>query len=144
MKKKDRNKKLVTNKASIRSNVMEKMLEIYYPINYRDNEKYIDWMGYLITKDNSPTYHHIEKREDLIKKNKDIDATLENGAYLGEKSHQLLHDIEKIDIDLYYSWNHLFLAINKMKCYPVDDTIKMMNRLRQLTEELINEHNKKL
>ena len=127
------------NKASIRKKVMKEMYQIYYDVD----KEYIDWMGYKIDEDNYPTYHHIEKREDLIKENKDIEATIENGAYLGIKSHQMLHDIEKIDKELYYSWNQLFLLINKMKCYPVDDVIKMINRLKDISEQLLEENKSK-
>ena len=127
------------NKASIRKKVMKEMYKIYYDVD----KEYIDWMGYKIDEDNYPTYHHIEKREDLIKENKDIEATIDNGAYLGIKSHQMLHDIEKIDKELYYSWNQLFLLINKMKCYPVDDVIKMINRLKDISEQLLEENKSK-
>ena len=129
------------NKASIRKKIMKKMYEIYY----EENKRYIDWMGFDIDEKNYPTYHHIEKREDLIKENKSIEATIDNGAYLGRQSHQMLHDIEKIDKELYYSWNHLFQVINKMKCYPIDDVLKMIDKLKIISEELIEENrNKKL
>lgn len=127
------------NKASIRKKIMKQMKEIYYP----DDKKYIDWMGYEINEDNYPTYHHIEKRETLKKENKSINPTIENGAYLGNLSHQALHFIEGIDKDLYYSWNHLFLVINKMKCYPVDDVLKMIENLQKLSEEAIDNYNNK-
>ena len=125
------------NKASVRKKIMKEMYQIYYD----ENKKYIDWMGYEINEINYPTYHHIEKREELIKENKDIEATLDNGAYLGIESHQMLHEIEKIDKELYYSWNHLFLVINKMRCYPVDDIIDMINKLKSISEKLIEENN---
>lgn len=127
------------NKASIRKKVMKEMYQIYYDVD----KEYIDWMGYKIDEDNYPTYHHIEKREDLIKENKDIEATIENGAYLGIKSHQMLHDIEKIDKELYYSWNQLFLMVNKMKCYPVDDVINIIKRLKDISEQLLEENKSK-
>ena len=126
------------NKASVRKKIMKEMYQIYY----NENKEYIDWMGYEINDKNYPTYHHIEKREDLKKENKDIEATIENGAYLGIESHQMLHDIEKLDKDLYYSWNHLFLVINKMRCYPIDDVIDIINKLKNRSEELIAESKK--
>ena len=131
--------KKVKNKGTIRKKIMKQMKEIYYT----NSKKYIDWMGYEINENNYPTYHHIEKRENLKKENKDIKATIENGAYLGIESHQMLHDIEKIDKDLYYSWNHLFLVINKMKCYPIDDVLKMIERLQKISEETINNYKSK-
>ena len=71
-------------KNSIKKQVMDKMLEIYYPKENRTKEKYIDWMGYPIDDNNSPTYHHITKAHTLRCNSKDATATLENGAYLGE------------------------------------------------------------
>ena len=127
------------NKASIRKKVMKEMKEIYYP----ENKEYIDWMGYIIDDNNTATYHHIEKIEELRKQGKEIDPTVENGAYLGELSHQKLHDIEKIDKDLYDAWNHLFQVINKMKCYPIDDVFKLIYKLQEKTEDIL-ENNKKL
>lgn len=127
------------NKATIRKKIMKQMKEIYYP----DDKPYIDWMGYEIDEDNYPTYHHIEKREDLKRNGESIDPTLENGAYLGNLSHSALHYIEQIDKELYYSWNHLFLVINKMKCYPIDDVLKMIKNLQRLSEETIEKHNSK-
>ena len=127
------------NKASIRKKVMKQMKEIYYP----EDKPYIDWMGYEINEDNYPTYHHIEKKEDLKRNGESIDPTIENGAYLGNLSHSALHYIEQIDKELYYSWNHLFLVINKMKCYPIDDVLKMIKNLQRLSEETIEKHNSK-
>ena len=128
------------NKATIRQAVMKEMLNIYYPEDCRQGGKYIDWMGYPINEDNYPTYHHIEKREDLKRKGESIDPTVENGAYLGNQSHSALHYIEEIDKDLYYSWNHIFQVINKMKCYPIDDVLKMIKKLQELSEEAIDNH----
>ena len=97
------------NKAKINKLVLQEMKKIYFS----NNHEYVDWMGYRITDDNKPSYHHIEKREDLIKQNKSIEATVSNGAYLGKHSHELLHRIELVDLDLYYSWNYLFQVIRR-------------------------------
>ncbi len=130
-----------TNKGTIRKRVMKEMLDIYYPKEYQSGEKYIDWMGYQIDEENYPSYHHIEKREELKRKGESIDPTVENGAYLGIQSHSALHFIEEIDKDLYYSWNHVFQIINKMKCYPIDDVLKMIKKLQELSEEAIDNYN---
>lgn len=123
------------NKAKMRQLVLQEMREIYYKgvIN-----RY-DWMGYKITDENYPSYHHIVKREELLKEGKSIDATIENGAYLGKKSHEILHEIEKLDPELYICWNDLFLMINKMGIYPIHDVWEMIYHLRTLTEEVLNE-----
>ena len=125
------------NKASIRKKIMKQMKEIYYS----DNKEYIDWMGYYITEDNYPTYHHIIKRESLKKEEKSIEATIENGAYLGKESHEMLHRIELINKELYDAWNNLFLLINKNKCYPSDELLKLIFALRNKTEDIINNDN---
>ena len=122
------------NKAVIRKKVMKEMKEIYY----KDGKEYIDWMGNKLDDKNYPTYHHIEKREDLIKSGKDIEASLENGAYLGIISHQKLHEIEKINIDLYYAWNKLFRLINDKKCYMSDDILSMIDKLNKTGDEILN------
>ena len=118
--------------------VLKKMREIYY----KDISPRIDWMGYQITEDNKPSYHHIVKAETLKKNEEDYDATVENGAYLGKRSHELLHEIEQLDEDLYESWNNVFQVINECKSYPDEDVWKMVYYLRKETEELLVEHKK--
>ena len=90
--------------------ILHTMKEIYYP-NKTNN---YDWMGYLITDLNKPTYHHIIKACELRRDSLSSIATLENGAYLGKLSHEKLHRIENVDIDLYNEWNILFREIKKL------------------------------
>ena len=123
----------------LNNEILKQMKKIYYP----KGKEYIDWMGFKITEENKPSYHHIKKAEDLKKENESADATIENGAYLGKKSHEMLHRIEVIDKDLYDAWNHLFLLINKMKCYPIDDVLKIMNELKEKSIELLDNDNVK-
>lgn len=126
------------NCAKQRQLILKKMKYIYY----KDISKRIDWMGYLITEDNKPSYHHIIKKEELKRINESIDATVENGAYLGKRSHEMLHKIEIIDHELYECWNDLFLIINRMNIYPIKDVWNMVFKLRDLSEKTINEHKK--
>lgn len=128
-------------KNTIRKQVMEEMLNIYYPIEYRNSEKYIDWMGYTIDDENSPTYHHITKASTLRSQSKDSKATLNNGAILGDLSHQSLHIIEKIDPNLYDLWNNIFILINKSKKYPSDDILDIISKLQKVSEEIIDNYN---
>ena len=118
--------------------ILKKMRTIYY----KDISPRYDWMGYLITEDNKPSYHHIVKAEELKKNEESYDATVENGAYLGKRSHELLHMIEQLDDDLYESWNNIFQVINEGKQYPNEDMWKMVYYLRKQTEELIDKHKK--
>ena len=114
------------------SEITRKMKSIYYS----DNNEYLDWMGFKITNDNYPSYHHIIKAEDLRKNDEDYIPTVSNGAYLGKKSHELLHRIEKLDKELYDSWNDLFLIINRMGIYPIDDVWKMVFELQEKSLEI--------
>ena len=127
-------------KIKINKEVLQKMEDIYYS----EGKDYLDWMGFKITDVNKPSYHHIEKAEDLRNKNESDIATIENGAYLGKKSHELLHKIEYLDKDLYDSWNYIFSVINKMKVYPIEDIWKMIAELQIKTFNVVNSKTKVL
>ena len=74
----------------INNEILKQMRKIYY----EKGKTYLDWMGFKLTEENKPSYHHIIKAETLRKSNGSDIATIENGAYLGKKSHELLHKIE--------------------------------------------------
>ena len=119
---------------------LHQMKKIYYPLG----KEYIDWMGFRITEENKPSYHHIEKAEDLRRKHESDIATVENGAYLGKKSHELLHKIEKIDKNIYIMWNQLFQIINETKQYPSDDLLIEVYTLQSLSIDLCKKNKKTL
>lgn len=123
----------------LNNEVLKQMKKIYY----LENKEYLDWMGFKITDINKPSYHHINKAEDLKKNNESYFATIENGAYLGKKSHELLHKIESMDKDLYDSWNYIFLVINRSKMYPIDDIWNIIFNLQEKTVNLNNNKVKK-
>lgn len=123
----------------INNEILKEMKKIYYPKGY----PYLDWMGFKIDDINKPSYHHIEKAENLRNNNESDIATIDNGAYLGKKSHELLHKIEVLDKDLYDSWNYLFLLINKMKTYPIDDVWDLVYELKDKSLNLVNKEKKK-
>ena len=116
----------------LNNDVLKRMKKIYYP----EGVEYIDWMGFRITEENKPSYHHIVKKEDLKKEHENYDATVDNGAYLGKKSHELLHKIEVRDISLYEMWNDLFVLINKSKSYPSESTLNMIYDLKDKSLQL--------
>jgi len=124
------------NKAKQRQLILKEMKNIFYS----NNSNRVDWMGFPITEDNKPSYHHIVKREELLSRNEPIDATVENGAYLGKRSHEMLHTIELIDYDLYMCWNDLFLIINRMGINPIDDVWSMVYNLQSSSINTINEY----
>ena len=108
-------------KKSKNNEISKVMKEIYYKDMQIGDSKYLDWMGFEINYENKPSYHHIvkyshQKSEKLVEK-----TTIENGAYLGEYSHIALHQIEKMNIKLYNSWNELFREIIKLGKYPTED-----------------------
>ena len=100
-------------------------------------------MGNLITDENKPSYHHIEKAENLRKKSESDIATLDNGAYLGKVSHEQLHRIEILDIELYNEWNNLFRIINDTKTYISDELWEKIFELKELTIKIDNKSKKK-
>ncbi|MCR5223783.1 MAG: hypothetical protein K6C11_01405 [Bacilli bacterium] len=116
--------------------VLKDMRAIYY----KNAVNRVDWMGYLITEDNKPSYHHIVKKEVLINNGISCAPTVENGAYLGTRSHELLHQLELIDHDLYECWNDLFLMINKMRIYPIPDVWDMVYHLQDLTVKALSNY----
>lgn len=120
--------------------VLHQMRKIYFSLG----KEYIDWMGFRITEENCPSYHHIEKAETLRKKHESDVATVENGAYLGKKSHELLHKIESLDKELYIMWNQLFRIINESKKYPSDDLLIEVYTLQNLSKDLCKKNNKTL
>lgn len=120
--------------------VLHKMKEIFYEKKTNN----LDWMGNLITEKNKPSYHHIEKAEELRKNNESDIATIDNGAYLGKISHEQLHRIELLDLDLYIAWNELFREINNKKTYITEDLWKRIFELKEITDKIDKKNNKKL
>ena len=127
-------------KNEIHRYVLKEMKGIFYPKGAR----YIDWMGYPITNENKPSYHHIKKVEELKRDNYDSKATVENGAILGKRSHEILHHLEYEDYELYECWNYLFRVINDMRTYPIDDVWCMVNKLKNRTNDVLNSKGKTL
>ena len=125
---------MVISEAKIKKIILKSMINIFY----EDRKPRVDWMGYQITKKNFPTYHHIIKKTTLRSNNKSSSATVDNGAYLGKKSHDMLHVIEQVDHDLYECWNDLFIMINRMRIHPIDDVWGMVNQLKTRSEEVLN------
>lgn len=114
--------------------VLQEMRSYFYP----KGSEYIDWMGYKITNENKPSYHHIEKACSLRRQNKSDAATVDNGAYLGKISHEVLGIVENQDPELYEAWNYLFMVINNMRIYPIDDVWKMVMSLQEKTEAIVS------
>lgn len=81
-----------------------KMVELYETYKY-------DWMNFLIG-DDQLTFHHIKKIED------GGPTTIDNGALLTNRAHSYLHNIERIDKEIYLKINLILKEINKQKKAP--------------------------
>ena len=121
----------MSRKSECDKKALREMIDIFYPNDMLENETCYDWMGYEINEANFLTYHHITKAATLRSNNISDDATLDNGACLGNLSHSALHFIEKLDKELYDLWNDVFLLINKTRKLPDGE---MMERIRVLQE----------
>ena len=58
--------------------VLEIMRREYYQKDTRISTPHLDWMGYEIDNENSPSYHHITKASTLNSKQLDSSATIES------------------------------------------------------------------
>ena len=109
------------NSSKTNKKVLNELALYFYPNSNLNNSTYLDFMGAEFNSFNTPTIHHIVKASTLREKNENDAATIDNAAILGDISHQLLHQIELIDKDLYDEWNDLFLRINQSRKEFYDD-----------------------
>lgn len=128
--------------------ILKQMRKVYYG-NIRALSPHLDFMGFEIDERNFPTYHHIMKASDLKRNNLDYKATFDNGAYLGDLSHNSLHEIiEKNDLELYDEWNNLFLKIiSKRDVFDKEiqlERLKLQKRSIELANRVANQKKKKL
>ena len=76
----------------------------------------MDWMNFALTKDNPYTFHHIHE------KHNGGDRSIDNGAILTRKAHDLLNMLEKFCPDAYDDLQSVFSKINGIK-KPVSEEI---------------------
>lgn len=88
--------------------IKKEMLKIYKPYSN------LDWLNYKLVKADV-TFHHIQKRENMGKKE------IENGALLMPIAHQYLHLIEYKDIETYFAINKVFRYINQQRYEPTQE-----------------------
>ena len=117
--------------------VLKQMRQIYYGSNVSALSPHNDFMGYDINMINTPTYHHIRKASDQRANNESDQATVENGAYLGDLSHSSLHILEKYDAGLYDRWNELFLKIVELKDLNDKSIVEETKALQQKSEKVL-------
>ena len=84
---------------------LKKMIKIYKPNG-------IDWMNFTLSRRNPYTFHHIISRSD------GGDDTIENGAILTRRAHDLLHILEYVCPEVYEKLKELFIKINVSRKAP--------------------------
>ena len=129
----------MSDASKIKNLILQEMREIYYG----DRTNILDWMGFPIDDENVPSYHHINRSMDLKSMGEEYYATVENGAYLGKKSHEILHTLEHIDTEMYNAWQSLFRTINHMRTYPSPEIWELISLYHDVTLNMINEKSNK-
>lgn len=104
------------------NNDVKVMLRIY-------KTKEFDWMGYKTCKNCKLTRHHIFKK--VYGGKNDIS----NYALLIEKSHELLHKLEKTDHKAYLELNELFKALNDSLAPPTEEYYIKVNKVLKRAKE---------
>ena len=129
----------MSNKSEKNQEMVKEMAKIFYPNDALKRLKCIDFMGYEFNDNyNKPTYHHIEKASSLREQNISDNATFDNGAILGEASHEALHIIEDEDIELYNDWNRLFEKINRSRLQYWDEFIPEIIELQERSQVVLD------
>ncbi len=85
------------------------MIRKYKPDGY-------DWMNFTLTRRNPYTFHHIISRSD------GGEDSIDNGAILTRRAHDLLHLLEYVCPDAFEDLQNVFIRINQShKCVTDDD-----------------------
>lgn len=117
---------------------MKEITKIMYK-KYALNKLKIDFMGYLFTKPEQLSYHHL-----IIPKRRGGLETIQNGAILRQKtSHDYLHIIENYDSDMFYAITSEMIDEN-IKGHLDTENLKVIDDILQSFErEYINYRTKK-
>lgn len=105
------------------------MKEIVFLMMNEYNLKKIDFMGYVLSKENPYTYHHIKKRCH------GGEVSLKNGAILTKIAHEYLHIIESRDLELYEYINNVLKQINEQGHEPLLRQILAIDYILKIFEE---------
>ncbi len=95
---------------------LKKMFKIYKINGF-------DWMNFALTRRNPYTFHHIVSRS-----NGGADS-IENGAILTRKAHDLLHLLEYICPDAYRKLQIIFTEINVSRKAPSEEHIHEIDEI---------------
>lgn len=101
---------------------LKTMLKIYKPNG-------VDWMNFVLTRRNPYTFHHIISRSD------GGEDSIENGAILTRKAHNLIHILEYACPDAYHDLQEIFVRINGSNS-PA--TNKTLNEIDDILYDIFN------
>ena len=76
----------------------------------------IDWMNFVLTRRNPFTFHHIVPKSD------GGEDSVDNGAILTRRAHDLIHILEIACPDAYIDLQNVFIKINESK-HPITDDV---------------------
>ncbi len=82
-----------------------------------------DWMNFVLSKKNPYTYHHINEEHNGGVK------SIDNGAILTRKAHDLLNILEKFCPDAYDDLQKVFMRINGEKKPLTNEIIKEIDQI---------------
>ena len=92
-------------------------------MGYIYNPDGFDWMNYQISKENPVSYHHI------VEKRRNGTTTVENGAILTDKSHDLLNILDQFCPQAYNDLQDVFIRINNSNEPPTNETVKEIDSI---------------
>ncbi len=90
---------------------LKRMLKKYKPDG-------VDWMNFVLSRRNPLTFHHI------VPKSEGGEDTIENGAILTRRAHDLIHILEYACPDAYIDLQNIFVKINTSKHALTNDLIE--------------------
>ena len=89
----------------------------------------IDWMNFVLTRKNPFTFHHI------ISRSNGGEDTVENGAILTRRAHDLIHILEYACPEAYNDLQEVFMEINASNKPP---TFEIFNKIDDILYNLFN------
>ena len=89
----------------------------------------IDWMNFVLTRKNPFTFHHI------ISRSIGGEDSIENGAILTRKAHDLIHILEYACPDAYNDLQEIFTEINSSNTNP---KYEILNKIDDILYNVFN------
>lgn len=112
--------------------------------DYRLRKFKIEFMGFYFNTINDLSFHHyLVARRDCKDKGLGDGYTYENGVMLETHSHQLLHNIENIDTDIFYAITSHFLNMKIKEALTKEDLLAIQDMLTYFIREHDRDRNSK-